>query len=425
MAESESPAAPSTAQSRVTTRQVLRNRQFLLLWTAHLVSNFGDWLAILALFSLIAFRWHGTADQVAGIFVSFILPWAVLGPVAGVFVDRWHLKRTMISSDLVRAGLALLLPFATTPMQVYIVFGAISAVSTFFMPAQSASIPRLVKKEEILVANALNTQAFQFNRVISPAIAGLLVAWAGEKACFYIDAVSFVLSAVLLAMIALPHVEKQARGGIQALWEQLRTGLLHLHRHHTLRFVMIAMASAMFVIGTFNALVAVYVRDTLHGDSRTFGALITVIGIGTIAGAALLARFGQKKSRLLIVIVGIFGTGTGVFLLALATNSFMAVVSSLAMGSTVSLILVPSQTVVQEETPHDMIGRVSSTQLSLMTLAQLIGVALSGKLAAWLGIRQLYFVLSVALLLIAISGFAFVRASGLAVAKANSPAGAE
>jgi DHA3 family macrolide efflux protein-like MFS transporter len=168
----------------VTFRQVFRNRQFLALWLAYAVSNCGDWLALLSLFSRIAFRGKGSPSEVSGIFIAFIIPVAVLGPVAGVFVDRWSIKRTMIVSDLLRAVIVLLFTVSAALFQFYALLFALSAVSCFFMPAQAVAIPRIVRKEELLLAHAINSQTMNLNKVISPAIAGALVAWAGEKLCF-------------------------------------------------------------------------------------------------------------------------------------------------------------------------------------------------------------------------------------------------
>src|SRR5215471_9714241 len=128
----------------VSYRQVLKNERFFALWLAQFVSSFGDWLAILALFSLVAFRLRGTPYQVAGIMISFIAPWAMLGPLAGVFVDRWSVKRTMIASDLIRAVIAVLLVIPAGLPQIYLLVFALSAVSCFFMPAQSVAIPIIV-----------------------------------------------------------------------------------------------------------------------------------------------------------------------------------------------------------------------------------------------------------------------------------------
>lgn len=398
------------AAAPATFAQVLRNRQFLSLWLAHFVSTFGDWLAILALFSLIAFRWHGTPNQVGGIFVAFILPWSLLGPFAGVFVDRWNLKATMISSDLIRAGLAALLALATQPYQVYALMAALSGVSCFFMPAQSAMIPLLVRKEELLVANSANAQTMQLNKVISPAIAGVLVAWAGENLCFYLDSLSFVVSALFLSRLAVTRAAStEPAEGLRALVAELRAGLAYLHGHLTLRFVVLAMTAAMFIVGAFNALIAVYVRDTLHADSRIFGALTATIGIGTIAGSILIVRVAQKHSRALLVVWGICGMGVGVYLLAVSSVPWVAVGWSLALGVSVGLVLVPSQTLIQEETPREMLGRVSSSSLSLMTVAQLVGVAVAGKAADRLGIRNLYQLLALLLVFIAVVGYSYAR----------------
>jgi MFS family permease len=414
---------------RVTFRQVLANRMFLRLWIGQFISSFGDWLAILALFSLIAFRWNGSPETVAGIFIAFILPFSVLGPLAGVFVDRWNLKRTMIASDLLRAALVALFALARTPWHTYVVMALVSVVSSFFLPAMNKAIPRLVKKEELLVANALNAQTIHLTKIIAPAAAGLLVAWAGEKVCFYLDAASFVFSA---AMIAAIHIGKPAaepaktfevvaadlpaaaateplpqKKGVRAVFAEFHEGFLFLHGHRALRFVVLAMAAAMFVVGVFNAILAVYVRENLHGGARIFGALMSVMGLGTIAGAGWLAKFAQHRPKILLVVWGIFGLGVGVLLFALATTAPAAVTCSLAIGLAASAVLIPSQTLTQQETPAAMLGRVSSTSISLMTVAQLAGVAISGKLAAWMGIRNLYLLLAMSLGAIGAGGSVF------------------
>ncbi len=110
-------------------RAVLRLKPVRRLWIAQVVSIFGDFLAIFAIFSVVSFRMHAGATEVSLILVSFILPLAIVGPLAGVFVDRWNLKRTMISSDLVRAVLAALLVLATDVRQIYLILFAMSSVS--------------------------------------------------------------------------------------------------------------------------------------------------------------------------------------------------------------------------------------------------------------------------------------------------------
>lgn len=417
---------PSSAlfAAPVTFAQVLRNRQFLFLWLAQLISSFGDWLAILALFSLVTFRWHGSAYAVSGIFLSFAGPFALLGPLAGVFVDRWHLKRTMIASDLIRAALVLGLVWATELWQVFTLMALLSAVSTFFLPAQSATIPLLVRREGLLVANALNAQTVHLTKIVGPAVAGLLVAWAGEQACFGLDALTFLISAALLARITTQRPAVERAGGIAAVLTDLRQGLDFLWNHAALRFVVLAMVAAIFAIGAFDALIAVYVRDILAAESRVFGLLVAIIGVGTIVGSAVIGKYGQHWSRVGMVILGILGLALGVAWLAATARVDASLSASLWMGLAVGMVLVPAQTLTQEETPHEILGRVSSTALSLITISQLAAVAVAGRIAAWIGIRNLYYATAAALALIAVVGYLFARSRRLlrrAAAHPESP----
>lgn len=411
----------ATCSQSISFGQVLRNRQFSAVWLAQFVSNFGDWLALLALFSLVAFRWRGTPYQVAGIFISFAAPLALLGPIAGVFVDRWNLKWTMIASDLIRAVLAALLAFATTLPRLYFLSFTLSVVSCFFMPAQTAVIPLLVRKEELLVANAANTQTVQFNKIVSPAVAGLLVACAGEKLCFYLDALSFLLSAVMLSILTLQPRPAESQKGARSILEELRVGLRFLWAQRAIRLVILAMVATVFAVGAFDALIAVYVREILHARSQVFGGLVALVGVGAILGAFLIGKFAQRQSRVSMVLLGILGLSLGVFLLAQSSKAPSALLCSLTLGLAVSSVLLPSQTLMQEETPQDMQGRVSSTAIALLTVSQLVGVSIVGKVADRIGIRQVYELVALLLALTAVLGYAFARTHRLADAQVHSP----
>ena len=406
---------------RVSYRQVLRSRRFLLLWLGQLVSGFGDWLALFALFSLVAFRFHGTPYQVAGIFLAFVVPWAFLGPLAGVFVDRWNLKRTMIASDLIRAVLAALLALTPGLPVTYLLIFVLSLMSCFFVPAQNAAIPLLVQKEELLVANALNAQAAQLNKILGPAAAGVLVAWAGEKVCFYLDSMTFLFSAGMLGLIALPGLRVSAAGGVQAICAQLAEGFRFLLRHRALLFVTLAIVAAMFAAGGIDALGAIYVRDILHSQPQVFGALVSLVGVGTILGALALGRFAQRQSKVYLVVVGILGLGVGVLAFASTSRAPVALAVGVWLGFAVSAVLIPAQTLVQQETPHTMLGRVSSTSSSLVTISQLASVAIAGKLADWIGIRNLFYVVGLALSLVSLLGYVYAR---VARVRESSPVGA-
>ena len=178
---------------------VLRISMLRRLWYAQIISVFGDFLALFAVISILTFRLHGTAQQITGVQISYMLPIAVLGIMAGVFVDRWPLKPTMVSSDSIRAGLVLLLIFARQPWHFYAVLAAISIVSSFFSPAQGIAIRSAVPLHGLRSANALMQQVMFGMRIIGPAIASFLVASFGPISCYALDSVSFVGSALLIS----------------------------------------------------------------------------------------------------------------------------------------------------------------------------------------------------------------------------------
>src|SRR3977135_1962189 len=132
-------ATASPAASPYTLKTILQHRPFRVLWIAQFASIFGDFLALFGVISLITFRWHGTPVQVTTVTIAFMRPMAVISPIAGVFVDHWNVKRLMIASDLIRAGLILMLVFAHNVTQISAIFIVLSSVSSFFAPAQSVT----------------------------------------------------------------------------------------------------------------------------------------------------------------------------------------------------------------------------------------------------------------------------------------------
>jgi MFS family permease len=285
----------------------------------------------------------------------------------------------------------------------------LSAVSSFFIPAQTVAIPLIVRKEELLVANSLNAQTFHFTKVLGPAVAGLVVGWAGEKACFIFDSVSFLFSAAMIATLTLKReivfTEKKAATFLKNFSE----GLKFIFMNRALTFVIVSMTAAILALGAFDALISIYVRDILHRGPEVFGWLVSLVGAGTIIASIALAKYGQRHSKVYLVVIGIFAIGIGVLTIALFDSVAVTLICTAFFGVGVAYVLVPAQTLMQESTPHALLGRVSSASMALMTVAQLISFLLAAVIAAQIGIRNLYIVLAGILLVIAISGFVYAK----------------
>src|SRR6476646_878015 len=166
---------------------VLRIVVMRRVWFAQVISLFGDFLALFAVIAVVSFRMHGTAAQLTGLQIAYLLPIVFVGPIAGVFVDRWPIKPTLITSDLIRAVLALLLIPATSIWQVYAVLAALSCVSAFFGPAQTVTIRSHVPMAGLMSANALMQIAFMGSRIVGPSVAGVLVGRFTPTVCYAID----------------------------------------------------------------------------------------------------------------------------------------------------------------------------------------------------------------------------------------------
>ena len=383
--------------------EVLRIPTMRRLWYAALVSTFGDFLALFAVIGVLTFQLHATPQQVTGVQISYMLPIAVLGVLAGVFVDRWPLKLTLVSSDLLRAGLCLLLLLAHDTMSFYLVLAAISVVSSFFGPAQGVTLRTAVPLHGLRSANALMQQVMFGMRIVGPAIAALLVASFGARSCYLADAASFVASGCLIASLAIsrPPAAAQAAkvlgedpaappSGLARIFADMRVGLDFMVHHAGILFVMLAMASGMFVIGCFGPLIAIYVRDSVHASTKAFGIASAMIGIGMFVGVNALTTLGKKIKNGVLVYAGLGGIALGLCVLTLLAHIWSTLLANLIIGFAVAGIVVPATAMMQQETPPALMGRVGSTFMSLVFTAQISGLVLSGLIADHIGVRHVF-----------------------------------
>jgi MFS family permease len=405
-------------------REVLQLTVMRRVWIAQVISLLGDFLAIFAVISVVSFHMHGTAAQVTGLQISFMLPMALVGPLAGVFVDRWPIKPTLVLSDVVRCGLVVLLVYSTALWQIYLVLAAISLVSSFFAPAQSVTIRTYVPPNGLLSANALMQLAMMGIRVIGPAAAGALVAAFGARLCYQLDAVSFAASAALIGTVAIVRPVAAAGSGSgpsrsrarQVLHEMLE-GFRFILRHPALSFVVLAMAAGLFTIGCFGPLIAIYVRESLHASARSFGFVSAMVGMGLLFGTQGLRVAATRLDNDMMVFGGLAGIGAGVLMLGAIPNVGAALAATFTIGFAFAAIMVPAQTLLQRETPHELMGRISSTVMSVVFFAQLLGLVASGVLAQLLGVRMVFMLCAVLAGLLAAGSRVYLRPS---VASAKS-----
>lgn len=381
-------------------RDVLGLTVMRRVWYAQIVSLLGDFLALFAVLAVVTYRMHASASEVTGVSIAYMAPLAVLGPLSGVFVDRWPIKPTLVVSDLIRAGLVLLLFVAGSLWQIYVVLVLLSCVSSFFGPAQSVTIRTYVPPHGLISANALMQMAMLVTRILGPAAAGALVALFGPAVCYAVDVVSFLASAALIGTVAivrppLPPRMESANSKIHQILHDMREGAAYIFHHAAISFVVLAMAAGMFVIGCFGPLIAVWVRDLLHGSALVFGIVSSMVGMGMMFGMPVVRRLSGTVPNATLVLSGLAGVGLGALLLGALPWAIASGLACFTLGFMFSGVIVPAQTLLQRETPPALMGRISSTSMSVIFLGQLLGLVLSGVLAEAFGVRAVFFLCAV------------------------------
>ncbi len=391
-------------------RQVLAIHAFRRLWLAQFISMFGDFVALYAVYSMVSFRLHGSARQVTFITIAFLLPFAFIGPVAGVFVDRWDAKRTMIASDLIRSVLAFFLVFASSPHHIYGVLLAISTVSSFFVPAQSVTTPLIVPREALMSASGAMQQTIQVVRILSPMVAGAVVGTVGERACYYLDSASFLFSAMMIGGIVIAEARPTMNKQFGSALSELFSGMRFILTHAVVGFVILSIAAGTFAIACFSALLAVYVRDILHGQTYLFGALGSMVGIGMLAGGSVVGKVSRRvKRKEFLVSFGIILTGAFILLIAATGDRIVTLSACVAIGAATAFIVIPATALMQSETAAEMRGRVSSSSVSLIAVSQGVALLFAGDLASRVGIVPVYYSSAVMLFLVGLLGLLKLR----------------
>ena len=292
-------------------------------------------------------------------------------------------------------------------------------------------------------------------RIVGPPLAVAVFKVLGPRWCYVADAVSFLISAALMSSIAVPRklspstepqvvaasniaepqvsvadsVAKEAQsktsGSFQSVVSDMKVGLSFIFRHVDLSFVVTALAAGMFVLGCFGPLLAVYVRDTLHGASGAYSVASLAIGLGMFAGVNMLNTAGKGLSDRFLVYTGLLGIAVGLVSLTALPYLWATVAGNLVIGVAVSAIVVPANTLIQQETPIDLMGRVGSSTMSVVFSTQIIGLLLSGLLSDRFGVRRVFVICAGILLLLSLIFRLLHRkpnAVALAAGKPGSPA---
>jgi MFS family permease len=380
-------------------RTVLQQRNFALLWVGQLISVFGDWVLLIAL-PFYIFDLTGSALATGAMFMAQTVPRVLLGSVAGVFVDRWDRKRTMIAADLSRGVLILALLSVHSAgwlWLIYLVAFVQAVIAQFFTPAKNAIVPLLVGESDLVAANALNSLSENLTRLTAPALGGTLYGLLGLASVVWIDCASFLASGVLIALIAFPAeaaaVEATSRGRswVTAVREW-RDGMRLMRNDPTITAIFATAGTAMIAEGFILVLLVPFVKDVLHSGSQGFGWLMSAQAIGGLIGSVFLARVSRAVRPSLLI--PLCGAPFGLLDIALANLPGrgglpplpVALVLIGLAGAPLIGFYIGMQTVLQSSVPDRFRGRVFGAYATTVAFATLIGEGVGSLLGDRLGI---------------------------------------
>lgn len=378
--------------------EVLKNRNFFLLWLGQIISQVGDRLGQMALIALVSVRPGNSTIAIAKVLFFTIAPVFIIGPLAGVYVDRWDRRRTLYISDTLRAMLMLAIPLFlfnfTVLIPLYAVIFLVFCIGRFFIPAKLSILPELVENKDMLIANSLINITGMIAAILGFGISGILVEWWGAKGGFYLDAASFFVSALLIFLIAkkstrqmdLRKVSQEIVEVIsKSVVQEIKEGLLYFFKNKEIRFASWVMFILSAALGSCSVVLIGFIQDAFHSVTRDFGLLSMFLGLGLFLGSLVYGRFGQRFSSYKIIFVSLVISGKILFVFVLNVQynpSFLiAVALSLIMGVFISPIIIAVNTTIHSSSANHMMGKIFSSLEVVMHLGFILFMFASGLLA--------------------------------------------
>ena len=373
---------------------LLRQRNFSLLWFAGLISMLGDWVLFIAL-PIYTYELTRSSLATGLMFMAGILPHVLVGSLAGVIVDRSDRKKIMVLADLSRAALLLLLLWVKSSEQIWIVYLVAflqSTISQFFGSAENALLPQLVDESNLIAANSLNTLNNNLARLAGPALGGLLLGLLGFTSVIFLDSLSFLISGLMIALIIRPAETKTSDIAFQEpllaaqgkFWKEWADGFKIIFNNRVVSIVFLIMATASIAEGVFNVLFIVFVSQVLNGDALDYGWLTSSQAVGGLIGGLLVGWMGRRiKPNLLIALLAI----NGFFILFLVNlPSFPLSIGLLFLaGIPITGYSIGINTLLQQNVADEFRGRIFGTLGASMAIFLLIGQGLASGLGDHFG----------------------------------------
>jgi MFS family permease len=394
-----------------------RAPSFRRLFLATLGSGLGTWLAYVAL-TVDVFERTDSGSWVAALLIADFLPIVVVGFLLGPLVDRLSRRRLMIASDLVRFGVFCLLPFAGSAAAI-VALAAVAGMATgLFRPALYAGVPNLVDEQDLPSANSLLQSVENLTWALAPLLGGVLVAVSSSDFAYWVNAVTFLVSAALLARI--PHgLLQAARAESRGHWRDLIEGATLVVRSAALLAVLVTWNLFMFASAGVNVAEVVLAEVSFDSGAFGFGLLVGATGVGLVFGSFVAGGWLERWSLHNVYGASIAMTAIGIGGAAIAPSVWVAAAFVVILGFGNGAAVVCNALLVQRGVPDQVRGRAFTLIMSSNYALLGLGMVVAGPLTDLVGPRWLWGSAALVAAVAAVLGFTLTRRAG---AQAQPPA---
>ncbi|MEC7873812.1 MAG: MFS transporter [Actinomycetota bacterium] len=391
-----SAAAPSGDENRIgRSHPVFGSPGFLRLWVAQVVSAFGDWIGFLAIIE-IARRLGGgqPGSAIALVMLARVLPGFFLASVGGVIVDRVDRKRLLITCDILRAGVLLLIPLIERVWALVLASLVLELATSLWGPAKEAIVPNLVPKEQLTAANSLSlVAAYGTFPLAAGAFIGLakFAEWLGGSSigqvewALALDALTFLIAAGLIATLPLLRHRRDANNtpsiDLSQGVRELREGWTFIAISPQVRAVLVGLGTGMIGGGMLIPLGAVFNDAVLGAGNAGFGTILVTMGLGVAAGVSALSAVQRRLDKERTFVASVFGAGTCLLFAVTSSDTFLTLAGVFAMGVCAGSVYVLGFTLLHENVEEQLRGRVFSALYTLVRFCLLLSITVGGFLS--------------------------------------------
>jgi MFS family permease len=393
------PLAPAAIAPPPSFSRALRSRPFFLLWISQFISQTGDFVFDVALIWLVL-ETTGSIFAVGIVVTAALIPTVALGPIVGVYVDRWSRRTILLVTNVVEgllvAALAgFVLSHDVNLAVIVAIVLALGAGAQFVRLASSAMVPQTVGKEDLGPANGLVQISGSSTQVVGLSIGGVVVALLGVDLPITYDAITFFAAALIVALIArsVGAPEPPADGKASSFSREFLEGIRFLRSQRYLLEIISIGVVLNFCGNAVFTLWAPYADFVLRGGAATYGFLGAALAIGSILGALAVGKIDVRRRVGLVALVGVVVAGAIILLLGLTHSIPLALVESFALGILLSVINVPLFAAIQAKVPARLMGRMMAAFLSCILAAAPIGAFFAGAMAEATSVGLVYVVL--------------------------------